>query len=186
MRRYMHEHELAYKVSYIPDPLCWTEAPDNLKVLGRQRNRWTRGTLETLMRHRKICFNSRYGVLGMLSYPYWLVFEWLAPIIEFMGLIYFLVMAFTGQVYWMFFLSLLGMVYCFAIFFSGVAVFSEEISFQQYKKPRDMLKLLLTCLIEPIVFHPMTVYWAIRGNLDKIRGRKTWGEMTRVGFTKKN
>ena len=47
MRRYMREQKLKYKVSFIPDPLCWTEAPDNYKTFISQRNRWTRGTIET-------------------------------------------------------------------------------------------------------------------------------------------
>ena len=70
MRRYMEEHKLPYKVAYIPDPLCWTEAPASFKILGRQRNRWMRGTIETLKAHRKMFFNPTYGVLGMISYPY--------------------------------------------------------------------------------------------------------------------
>src|SRR5205085_11873437 len=83
MRRYMEEQGVPYKVAYIPDPLCWTEAPATFEILGRQRNRWTRGTIETLKAHRKMFFNPNYGVLGMISYPYWLFFEFLAPLIEF-------------------------------------------------------------------------------------------------------
>src|SRR5690606_13130169 len=36
MRRYMEEQKIPYKVSFIPDPLCWTEAPVSFKILGRQ------------------------------------------------------------------------------------------------------------------------------------------------------
>lgn len=71
MRRYMYEQDRRFKVVYIPDPLCWTEAPGDLQILGRQRNRWTRGTIETLWMHKDLFFNPRYGILGMLSYPYW-------------------------------------------------------------------------------------------------------------------
>lgn len=185
MRMYMHENNFKYKVAYIPDPLCWTEAPDNLKILSRQRNRWTRGTIETLYTHKKIFFNSKYGTLGMFSYPYWFLFEWLAPIIELGGLIYFIAMAIFGQVYWLFFFSLLIGIYCFAILFSVIALFSEEISFHQYKKPKDMARLFVTALLEPIIFHPLTVWWSIKGNIDLILGKKSWGEMSRVGFAKK-
>jgi len=69
MRRYMEESNEPYRVSFIPDPLCWTEAPSTFKILGRQRNRWTRGTIETLRSHKKMFFNPRYGLLGMLSFP---------------------------------------------------------------------------------------------------------------------
>ncbi len=80
MRRVMEEQKRKYKVAYIPDPLCWTEAPDNYKIFVSQRNRWTRGTIETLRMHRKVGFNPKYRSLGLMSYPYWLIFEGLAPV----------------------------------------------------------------------------------------------------------
>jgi len=71
MRKYMHDNNQGkYIVSFIPDPLCWTEVPDSIKILGRQRNRWTRGTMDTLFIHKKMFFNPKYKRLGMLSYPY--------------------------------------------------------------------------------------------------------------------
>ena len=56
MRRYMIEHEQKYRIVYIPDPLCWTEVPEKLKILSRQRNRWTRGNMETLFKHITLFF----------------------------------------------------------------------------------------------------------------------------------
>ena len=66
IRRYMVEQKLPYEVVYIPDPLVWTEVPSSAKMIRRQRNRWTRGTLETLITHRKLFFNPKYGKFGML------------------------------------------------------------------------------------------------------------------------
>src|ERR1700741_616865 len=96
MRRYMIEHKTPYTVTYIPDPLCWTEAPDNYNILTKQRNRWTRGTMETLWKHRIMFLNPAYKVLGLLSYPYWLLYEYLAPIIEFTGLLITFILALFG------------------------------------------------------------------------------------------
>jgi cellulose synthase/poly-beta-1,6-N-acetylglucosamine synthase-like glycosyltransferase len=90
MRRYMVETGQKYEVTYIPDPLCWTEGPSTPKILGRQRCRWARGTIETLFAHRKVFFNPRYKRFGMLGYPYWFFFEWLAPIIEFFAFLFFI------------------------------------------------------------------------------------------------
>jgi poly-beta-1,6-N-acetyl-D-glucosamine synthase len=185
VRRYMHEHDLRYKVVYVPDPLCWTESPSDLNILSRQRNRWTRGTMETLWMHRELFFNPRYGILGLLSYPYWFFFEWLAPILEFLGLFIFITLAIMGNINWEFSLILMGMVYFFGITLSTMGILLEEISYQQYTSGRDLSKLLLIALIEPIVYHPLTVYWAIRGNIDMITGKKSWGTMTRAGFTPK-
>lgn len=185
MRRYMEEHHLPYRVTYIPDPLCWTEAPSSFKILGRQRNRWARGTIETLKFHRKLFFNPRYGVLGMLSYPYWFFFEYLAPIIEFFGLIIFFILTLMGRIDWIFFLALLTFITSFGFMFSLFAMLMEVLTYNQYKKNREMLQLMLTSLIEPFVFHPFVVWASIKGNLDFLRKKKSWGEMTRKGFASK-
>jgi poly-beta-1,6-N-acetyl-D-glucosamine synthase len=182
MRRYMHERKLKYKVVYVPDPLCWTEAPSNYKILGRQRNRWARGTFETLKMHRAIFFNPRYGTMGMLSYPYWFFFEWLAPFVESAGLLFFAFLAWRGAVHWTFFLSLMAVVYGFVVFISTLALLAEEVSFFQYTQKRDVMKMILIALIEPLIYHPRTVIWSIWGNIDLIKGKKSWGEMTRQGF----
>ncbi len=131
MRRYMEERNEPYKVSFIPDPLCWTEAPSNFKILGRQRNRWTRGTIETLRFHKVMFFNRKYGLLGMLSYPYWLFFEFLAPIIEFIGAIIFLILCVFGLINWSFFVSLLTFIFSFGMLYSVFAILMEVMTYKQ-------------------------------------------------------
>jgi len=185
MRRYMEENKLPYKVAYIPDPLCWTEAPASFKILGRQRNRWTRGTIETLKIHRVMFFNRRYGVLGLLSYPYWFFFEFLAPIVEFVGLVAFIVFVCLGMIDWPLFLALFACIYSFAILYSVFAILMEVLTFNQYSKKREILKLVGTAIIEPFVFHPFVVWAAIRGNIDLLRKKNSWGEMSRQGFGSK-
>ncbi len=183
MRRYMYEQDRRFKVIYIPDPLCWTEAPADLQILGRQRNRWARGTIETLWMHKDLFFNPRYGVLGLLSYPYWFFFEWLAPIIEFLGMTFFIILILSGKTNWEFSLILISMVYFFSVALSTVAILFEEMSYQQYTKGSDLVKLLLVAFLEPIFYHPLTVFWAIQGNFHKFIGKNQWGAMTRKGFT---
>ena len=93
MRNYMHKVEKKpYKVAFIPDPLCWTEVPTSLKSLGRQRNRWTRGLIDSLLKHKTMLANPKYGRIDLIAYPYWLLFEWLGPIVEFVGILYFFIM----------------------------------------------------------------------------------------------
>jgi len=182
MRIYMQEQNRKYKVAFIPDPLCWTEAPAHYNILQRQRNRWARGTYECLKIHRKIFFNPKYGVMGMVSYPFWFFFEWLAPIIEFAGFLLFVGLAIVGMIDWMFFFLILGSGYAFSVFISMFALLTEEMSFFKYTQKRDILKMILTAMIEPFWFHPRVVWWSLQGNLDLIKGKKTWGEMTREGF----
>lgn len=183
MRRYMEELKLPYKVAFIPDPLCWTEAPSSFKILGRQRNRWTRGTIETLKIHRVMFFNPKYGLMGMLSYPYWFFFEFLAPIVEFGGFIIFLLLAISGSIEWNFFFSLLGLIYSFGVLYSVFAILMEVLTYNQYRSRKDILNLLLTAFLEPLIFHPFVVWSAIMGNIDFLRKKNSWGEMTRKGFS---
>jgi len=183
MRRYMEEKGEKYKVSYIPDPLCWTEAPDTYKVFISQRNRWTRGTIETLRKHRKIGFNPKYGWFGMVSYPYWLIFERLAPIFEAIGLVYFIMLIALQEVRWDFALSFFLLAYLFSVVFSIIALYSEELTFHQYKKKGTGFKLVLLSALEPFLLHPFVLYAAIRGNYDYyFNKKKKWGNMVRKGL----
>ena len=183
MRRYMVEQGKKYKIIYIPDPLCWTEVPSTHRVLGRQRNRWTRGTVETLFKHKKIFLNPRYKKFGMLGYPYWFFFEWLAPIIEFFSLVFFIFLIIFGSPNWPFAILLFAFVYTFAVSLSVWAILFEEMTYHKYEKKRDVLKLIGTAFLEPFLFHPLTVVWAIKGNWDYLRGKRGWGKMDREGFS---
>ncbi len=183
MRKYMQDLEIPYKVAYIPDPLCWTEAPDNYKILISQRNRWARGTIETLKIHKDICFNPKYKSLGMLSYPYWLIYERLAPLIEVTGILYFSILIITGKINVVFAVSFLIASYLFSVLFSIVALLTEDLTYHQYKKKKDVFKLVITALLEPFVFHPLMLWAAVKGNIDKLTGKKIgWGTMTRKGL----
>lgn len=185
MRGYMEEKKINYKVAYIPDPLCWTEAPDNYKIFISQRNRWTRGTIETLKKHRKIGFNPKYDVLGMLSYPYWFFFERMAPIVEFVGIIYFGILILTDKIRWDYAIGFIILAYLFTVLFSLVALITEELTYNQYKKKGTGFRLLKTAFLEPFVIHPFILYAAIRGNIDYyFNKKKRWGEMTRKGMAK--
>jgi poly-beta-1,6-N-acetyl-D-glucosamine synthase len=183
MHRHMLETKQKYKVAYVPEPLCWTEAPSSYAVLGRQRNRWTRGSIDSLRLHKVMFFNPRYKFLGLVSYPYWLFAEWLAPLLEFFGLIFFFILILLGMVNWTFFFLLMIFVYTFSLFFSTYALFVQELSYFKYETRKDIWKLFLTILAEPFYYHPRVVWWAVKGNYDFfIKKSHGWGEMVRTGF----
>jgi biofilm PGA synthesis N-glycosyltransferase PgaC len=184
MRRYMAEHKIKYEVTYIPDPLCWTQVPADLTSLHKQRTRWTRGLVESLRTHRKMFFNKTYHKLGLLGYPYWFFFEWLAPLIAFSGFVYTIFLILRHALNWPFYLLLFIFVYTFAVLLSTWAILFEEITFHKYKKKRDVFKLLASALVEPF-FYPVHTWFAVKGNYEAIRGKKEWGKAIRSGFEKK-
>lgn len=184
MRRKMAEEGVKYEVTYIPDPLCWTEVPAELKSLRKQRTRWTRGLVESLVTHRKLFFNGTYGRLGLLGYPYWFFFEWLSPLLAFSGFVYTIYLIIRHSMNWPFYFLLFLFVYTFAVSLSIWAILFEEITFHKYKKKRDVLMLIYTALLEPF-FYPMHTIFAVRGNIEAMARKKGWGKSERKGFDKK-
>ncbi len=189
MRKYMHEKtKQKYKVAFIPDPLCWTEVPSKLQTLKNQRNRWTRGSIDTVLKHKNMLFNPKYGKMGLLSFPYWVAFEWLAPIIETLGLIYFFIMLTFASINVEIFLILLLFVFSFSLFFSSFAIFYETLIFNRYKGYKFLFSVIFISILEIIIYHPLNVYFSIVGNYSYfIKGdKKGWGKMTRTAFDKSN
>ncbi|WP_163709224.1 glycosyltransferase family 2 protein [Mangrovibacterium lignilyticum] len=187
MRRYMTDNNKPYRVEYLPDPLCWTEAPGNLNVLIRQRNRWTRGTIETLFSHWNVFLNPKYGMMGLVSHPFWVMFEWMAPIVELFGIVYFVTIALLGFANWPYFFVTLFFVYFFSISFTSYAILYDHIAFFRYKSWKMVFRQLAAALVEPFFFHPLILYAAIKGNFDYFVLRKrSWGNMARVGLANTN
>jgi poly-beta-1,6-N-acetyl-D-glucosamine synthase len=184
MRRYMEETGQKYKVGFVPDPLCWTEVPESENILSKQRNRWMRGTIETLQLHQKVKMNPKYGVLGMISYPYWSIFEKGGPVIEMMGFLYTLFMIFTGDISALYFVGLFGLMYVFSVMISSFSILFEGVAYNNYKDRSDLNKLMKTVLLEPFLVHPKIVFWGLKGHWHFIKGKGGWGEMIRTGFKK--
>lgn len=182
LRRYMEERNIPYRVGFVPDPLCWTEVPEDEAVLARQRNRWMRGTIETLQLHKIINFNFKYGLMGILSYPYWNVFEKMAPVLEIIGLLYTLTLLIIGDFSAFYFMALFAVLYLLSILVSSFSILYEEIAFNNYKDKKDLNKMIFTILIEPFYIHPKIVFWGLKGHWDFIKGKGGWGQMIRTGF----
>ncbi|CAI8797676.1 sulfatase-like hydrolase/transferase [Chryseobacterium sp. IT-36CA2] len=182
MRKYMEERKEPYEVLTIPDPLCWTEVPESKDILRKQRNRWMRGTMETLWKHRKLMFNPKYGKLGMISLPYWFFFEFLGPLIEFSGYIIFIVFLLLGIINWPFFTVLFALVISMGFLYSIYAILVDLVSHQVYTKRKDFLTLIVTAFSEPFYFHPIVVKAGVNGFIDYFKKSHGWGEMTRQGF----
>ena len=182
MRRYMEEQKQPYEVVNIPDPLCWTEVPETKEVLRKQRNRWMRGTMETLWKHRKLMFNPKYGKLGMISLPYWFFFEFLGPLVEFSGYLIFIIFLVLGIINWPFFLILFALVISTGILYSIYAILVDLVGHQVYSKRKDFLTLISTAVLEPFYFHLVVVKAGVKGFVDYFKKSHSWGEMTRQGF----
>jgi cellulose synthase/poly-beta-1,6-N-acetylglucosamine synthase-like glycosyltransferase len=194
LQRYIREKKLRKKLAFAPHPLCWTEVPETLSSLSKQRNRWQRGLIETLRYHRKMLFNRTYGVVGLFAFPYYVFFELLGAPIEFLG--YLCLPA-------LFFLDNFNYTYCI-LFFAFSALYGMFLSvgavivsawpaktsetdvsgssLLYFKDSKDLAILLLYAVLENFGYRQLTVWWRIRGTVDYFRGKHGWDKFERKGF----
>jgi cellulose synthase/poly-beta-1,6-N-acetylglucosamine synthase-like glycosyltransferase len=181
MHRQRRERNQPYQIGFVPDPICWTEVPENLRVLRRQRTRWQRGLIDTLLRHRVMIGRPRYGTVGMIALPGFFVFEMLAPLVEMSGYLLLAVLWLTGLLS----PSLAGTFFMLAIMYmvliSALAVLLEDMAFRRYPSVRDLGRLLIGAILENFGFRQLTVWWRVRAFWEYWRGDLSWGAMERKG-----
>jgi cellulose synthase/poly-beta-1,6-N-acetylglucosamine synthase-like glycosyltransferase len=182
LHRHLLEKGEDYKVEFVPDPVCWTEAPFDLKSLGRQRSRWQKGLFDGLWRHKSMLFRPRYGRIGLLALPYMWVFEYFAPIIETLGLATITLAAILGVLSRDFFLEFLIFGYAFATSISIGSVLQEELTYKRYNDWPDVARLIGYCFLEHFPYRQIQMFWRLRGMWEHMRGDTTWKPLQRQGF----
>jgi len=187
MSRYVYDNKIKASVRYIPNTLCWTEGPTSVKIFMRQRTRWARGLLQLMLAHKKMLFNPAYGRVGMIVFPYNFFFELLAPVVEFLGIIYYMFLIYFGLVNWPYAIILLVFVYTYSVMISSLSVLWDQLTFQYYKTWKDVVRVVLMVFIEMLIYHPLIVVFSLRGYWFQLTNRKhSWGNMQRAGFKKKS
>lgn len=184
LRRQGYEKGLPQTVVFIPDPVAWTEVPESCRVLGRQRDRWHRGLADVLWRHRRLFFNPRYGSLGLFAFPYFVLVELLAPVVEAGGLLITLLLMLLGGGNHTFLNLFFLVAYGYGTMLSIWTLVIEEYSFRRIDTLSDRLLLIGWSLIENFGYRQLTVYWRLRGLVKYWRGKTDWGTMERAGFKK--
>lgn len=175
-----------YRIVFVPDPVCWTEVPSTWKVLLRQRNRWHRGLLQSLWRHRKILLNPRYGIIGAVAFPYFLFFETLGPFIEILGYLAVILSIILGIINWHFFFLFFALAVLYGVFLSIAAVLLEELSFRRYPGWMDLAKLVVYGVLENFGYRQMLSISKMQAFWQFVRNRGSWGDMQRGGFKKRS
>ena len=186
LHRHMRERKRKYRVVFVPDPVCWTEAPESFSVLMRQRNRWHRGLLQTLWANRKLIFNPRYGAVGMFAFPYFFFFEMLGPFIELFGYAVVILSFMLGILSLEFFLLFVAVAVLYGVLLSIAAILLEEISFRRYPGWIDLTKLIVFAILENFGYRQVLAFFKVKAFWDVIRRRRAWGKMERAGFQTAN
>jgi cellulose synthase/poly-beta-1,6-N-acetylglucosamine synthase-like glycosyltransferase len=185
LHRHFRDTGDPYNILFVPDPVCWTEAPESLAVLRRQRTRWQRGLCEVLWRHRGMLFNRRYGRIGLLGLPMFIIFDILGPFLDLAGLVLMPILWFAGLIDFAFLTAFLAVVILYGVFLSMMALVLAELALFRTTRKRDMALLALAAIAENFGYRQLNLLWRIEGIWQFFRKRQGWGEMTRTGFAKK-
>jgi cellulose synthase/poly-beta-1,6-N-acetylglucosamine synthase-like glycosyltransferase len=182
LHMYLRERGEAYRIRFVPDPVCWTEAPSDVTTLGQQRRRWQRGLGETLWRHRRQIANPRAGAFGVVTLPFFLCFEFLGVVVEAFGIPVVLLAFLVGALSTSFFLAFLAVSALLAVIISIAALLLEEYAVRRYERGKDIARLVLYALGENLGYRQLVALFRCRGLVDLLRRRQDWGEMRRSGL----
>jgi len=196
LHRWIGDNDLDGRVVFVAEPVAWTEAPEDRAVLRKQRRRWHRGLTEILSKHKGMVLRPRYGIVGMVSMPWFVAFELMAPFVEVFGVVFLAVaLVLMGadalglthlelvnqDVIWV----LLATSLLYAVVLTLAALVIEELSFRRYRGLRDLAIAVWASLEENIGYRQVNAWWRMGGSLEAWRGTKhDWGDMQRRGLGK--
>jgi cellulose synthase/poly-beta-1,6-N-acetylglucosamine synthase-like glycosyltransferase len=181
MHRVVHDRKQAYRIGFVPDPICWTEVPETLRVLRRQRTRWQRGLIDTIVRHCGMIGRPRYGTVGLVSLPAFALFEMISPLIEFLGYLLLPILWWHGLLDAAYAGTFLVLSLIYAVLVSVLAVLLEDLAFRRYPRLRDLGVLVGGAILENLGYRQLTVWWRVRAFWEYFRGDLSWGAMERQG-----
>ncbi len=182
MHRIFSDQKRRYRVLFLPDPICWTQVPEDLKSLSKQRRRWQRGLAESLFKNRRLCFNPKYGGVGLLGYPFFVLGELLSPVVELFGYAVVAVGVALNAVDWRLGLAILACAMFLGSILSLSAMYLEARSFQKYPSVRDVIVLSSYALLESFGYRQLHSLWRCLGLVDYLRKRESWGQPRRMAF----
>jgi cellulose synthase/poly-beta-1,6-N-acetylglucosamine synthase-like glycosyltransferase len=182
LHRHLLEKGAPYRIQFVPDPMCWTEAPSDLKSLGRQRARWQKGLLQVLWDNRDMLFRPGYGRIGCFALPYLWLFELFAPVVEVGGIFTIALAAWLGVLSRTFFVQFLLFGYAFATVISIGSVLQEEITYKRYNDWRDVVRLVSYCFFEHFPYRQLHMIWRLQGLWQYLRGDIAWKTIQRKGL----
>ncbi|GIZ53731.1 glycosyltransferase family 2 protein [Noviherbaspirillum aridicola] len=180
MHRVLRAKRRPYRIEYVPDPVCWTEAPEDLATLRNQRIRWQRGLSESMAANWGLLFSRNGGTPGWVAFPFMLLFEWLGPLVELGGYLFMIFAFLFGGVSWQAFCVFMFVALGLGILLSASGLLLEEMSFHIYPRGAHLVRLALIVVLENFGYRQLNTWWRLIGLWRWMRQKEaSWGAMTR-------
>ena len=184
LHRHMLKKKKPYRIRFVSDPICWTEAPDDLKMLGRQRRRWHLGLIQSIFQNKEMLLNPQFGKIGMAVLPYYILFEILGPVIEVLGYLFVIISYFLGILSIDFLLLFLALAIFYGVFLSTASIFLEELTFRRYPKWSHLFRLLIYGVLENFGYRQINSFWRVEALIQYILGKRKWEVVHNKGHKK--
>lgn len=184
LQRIGREKRLNWRAIFVPDPVCWTQVPSDYRSLMRQRDRWQRGLLESLLMHFKMFLNPRYGTVGLIGMPFYLLFEALGPVVELMGYVFIPVFWFFHVLDVKFALMFFVLAILYNIMLSLLALIIDDLLFQRYERASDLAKMMGSAILEFIGYRQILTVRRAGAFFTVLFRRGQWGQIRRKSITR--
>lgn len=155
MHRHCYDNNIDHSVRFVPNTICWTQAPHDYPSLLKQRNRWHRGLLETLYHNRDMIFNPKYKRVGMFALPYFLLVEALSPMITMLGVFSIILFYLFGLINKDAIIIFFLLEFVWGVIINIGSMPLEFFVKHRYKKLRDIFKLIALSFLEPFYYRPL-------------------------------
>lgn len=175
LHRTLSAQRKRYRITFVPEPICWSTVPEDVGTLRRQRTRWQVGLAESMTMNRGLMFHKEGSFAGWFAFPFTVFFEWLGPVIESCGYIFVIAGFALGVVSLPVFVTFMLLAAGFGVLLSTCALLLEEISFRLYKKPRQLLVLFAFAVLENFGYRQLNTLWRTAAVFQHLyRGVRAW------------
>lgn len=182
LHRHMREQKRAYSIAFVPEVVCWTEAPETLEGLRNQRSRWQQGALETLVRHRKMLCNPHYGRIGMVAMPLFVIEDLIGPPMELVGYLLIPLCYALGLLSPDVTLAFLGLTFVFGTGISIGTLVLEEKQLRRTPNAADLARIALAAVVENFGYRQINLWYRLRGIWRFLKKDSSWAAVPRTGF----
>lgn len=179
LHKYMRANRRKYKIIFCEDAVCWTQGPMSVNDIRSQRRRWQIGLLDTLLAHKGLFLNPRYGSVGLAAIPYNWVFELFGAVVEALG--YFIIpfSLLMGELNMFFFTIYFLLAVLLGVILSMGSLILEQYTRRSVMSAKQCLTLSLYAILENFGYRQMITIFRLEGILKYRKLRKTWGKIKR-------
>jgi poly-beta-1,6-N-acetyl-D-glucosamine synthase len=178
----VHEHfrrqGRPYEIVALPDTVGVTEGPDTMKKLIAQRERWQRVILETVVHYRRMMFRRRYGAVGFIGVPFFVLSEVIAPIFELLALAALVASVALQTLDLEQGLLTLAALALLNGIMTSAAVLLEDRTSRAYPLG-DLARLILLGPLDLVIYRPFIVWARLKGTWRYLRGDRGWHKFER-------